>query len=261
MAPTPAAEGGGPEALLFVLAGIAIAIIVPYIIRRSRRATKLESVPVREQWNERKTHKKARHSADRILVDLAETSREISGRMDTKIRILNTLIRDAERCITRLEELQGIKPIDAPREVAPTAGIAGGNQDKEGAEAPPASEPTLEETSGDNNLWPGHSAWAGSPPWLGNSMQPTVISDVPELPATPPEEAAGEDSPEAKAESKAKSKEKKPKPAVDEGLSNGMSVKVVALLEEGFSVPEVARRLDISRREVKLIQALQEGEG
>ena len=82
----------GPEAVVLVLLGIAIALVVPYLLRRTRRQTAPAHAPVRDQWTEHRRAAQARKSADRILVELVETGREISARMDTKIRVLNTLI-------------------------------------------------------------------------------------------------------------------------------------------------------------------------
>lgn len=50
---------------------------------------------------------KMRSVADRALVELLETSREISAQIDTKIRILNKLVRDADVQASRLERLLG----------------------------------------------------------------------------------------------------------------------------------------------------------
>ncbi len=58
-----------------------------------------------------------RRSADKALVELAEVGREISGRIDTKIRILNRLSKEAEAQIKRLELLLRA----AGREVPPAA--------------------------------------------------------------------------------------------------------------------------------------------
>ncbi|MCX7935177.1 MAG: hypothetical protein N3A66_07970 [Planctomycetota bacterium] len=59
-----------------------------------------------------------RRAADKALVELAEVGREISGRIDTKVRILNRLSKEAEAQIKRLEDLLRA----AGREVPPLVG-------------------------------------------------------------------------------------------------------------------------------------------
>lgn len=120
MIPLAAADMSG-ENLLLIMAGITIAIVVPYISRRMRDRKKrsLPKIkPVRDSWAEHKSDAEVRRSADRILVQLVDTSREITGQMDTRIRMLNQLIREADETISRLEAMQTHRAVpteDRPR--------------------------------------------------------------------------------------------------------------------------------------------------
>jgi len=49
----------------------------------------------------------ARDAVERLTVDLEETARSVSALLDTKIRVLDKLIRDADERIARLEKLGG----------------------------------------------------------------------------------------------------------------------------------------------------------
>lgn len=62
-----------------------------------------------------------RDAADRALVELLETSRTLNAQVDTKIRMLNRLIKDAEEQCARLEGLMGL----AKDAVPPANGPAG----------------------------------------------------------------------------------------------------------------------------------------
>ncbi|MFW5856441.1 MAG: hypothetical protein ACOCX4_01070 [Planctomycetota bacterium] len=206
--------------LVLVLLGIGIAIAVPYIIRRNRRSTTPPTEPVRNQWERQKSASRGRAEADRILVELVETSREISARMDTKIRILNTLIRDAERCIARLETLQDGKDDAAPADAAPMAAAAPPGPDAQSVPPVAADAATRTAPSNRERTRPAETA----------PQAPAAEPEVPgPRPADPPPPADGADD---------------------------TVRQVVALGNEGFDVPDIARRLDISRQEVNLILRL-----
>ena len=85
---------------------IGIMAFMPRIIRKIRRERRaLEQQETKELLN--RPHIK--NNADEILVELAEMSREINAQVDTKIRVLNKLIRDADRLVKRYEELTAEK--------------------------------------------------------------------------------------------------------------------------------------------------------
>ncbi len=108
---------------------ILIMAIMPKLVKRMRRERKEY---VKKETGVLLNHSGVRDGADQILVELAEMSREINAQVDTKIRVLNKLIRDAEKVVKRYEELQGnaarpkakpetVKAVQAPKNKAVSA--------------------------------------------------------------------------------------------------------------------------------------------
>jgi len=77
---------------------------------------------------------RARNSIDRMTLDLEEAARSVSALLDTKIRVLDKLIRDADERIRRLEEAGG------------GSGPPPARDGQEPARAAPAPGPRPEET-------------------------------------------------------------------------------------------------------------------
>jgi hypothetical protein len=241
----PLADVGSSESafewssLAFILAGFFLAVVVPFLVRRAKKEEETPAGPVRDQWEQFKAREKSSKQADRVLVELVETSREISARMDTKIRILNTLIRDAERCIERLEELRGL-PSSTPGRSGPAPGD-GGAADRDGARI--AAEPPS----------PGSTPQPDAPPAAEAapraSQQPTQARSPaePTAPGPAANGATNTGSPEQE--------EEEPSPSAPPWGSD-VAHQVIELLEGGRDVPEVARELGLSRQEVVLIQRL-----
>lgn len=62
-----------------------------------------------------------RDTADRAIVELLETSRTLSAQVDTKIRLLNRLVKDSGEQCERLEKLIAeARAVDAPAKPAST---------------------------------------------------------------------------------------------------------------------------------------------
>lgn len=94
--------------------------------------------PARELRERDQEPNRYRDTADRALVDLLETGREISAQIDNKIRVLNRLVKEAEEQTAKLERLLGLageyqppadsrppEPAEAPaRPPEPTPGTA-----------------------------------------------------------------------------------------------------------------------------------------
>ena len=103
MAAEPAASGGsnGYLNLALVLAAIgALGLFTRW------RKSKLPPTPTLKELRQRDADAGVyRDAADKALVDLIETGREINAQVDTKIRLLNKLVKDAETQIRRLEEI------------------------------------------------------------------------------------------------------------------------------------------------------------
>lgn len=103
MAAEAASESGGSGywQLAMILAGIGF---LGFFARwRKRRAPKTFTArELRERDDEPNRY---RDAADRAIVELLETSRSLNAQVDTKIRMLNRLVKDAEEASARLEGL------------------------------------------------------------------------------------------------------------------------------------------------------------
>ncbi len=97
-----AASGFGWEQIIALGLVILIMALMPRIIKTLRRERKSMTA---EQIKSLRSGPNIKNKADEILVELAEMSREINAQVDTKIRVLNKLIRDAEKVVKRYEEL------------------------------------------------------------------------------------------------------------------------------------------------------------
>ncbi len=95
-------SGFGWSQILAFGAVILIMAFMPKIIKRIRRERNALTMQEIKSMHNRPN---VRSKADEILVELAEMSREINAQVDTKIRVLNKLLRDAEKAIKRYEEL------------------------------------------------------------------------------------------------------------------------------------------------------------
>ncbi len=82
---------------------ILLMALMPKLVKRMRRERREY---VKKETGAIRNPSGLRDGADEILVELAEMSREINAQVDTKIRVLNKLIRDAEKVVQRYEELQ-----------------------------------------------------------------------------------------------------------------------------------------------------------
>lgn len=95
------ASGGGYWQLALILAGIGfLGLFARW--RKARRPV----LPTAKELRERDADpNRYRSAADKALVELLETSRELNARVDTKIRVLNRLVKDAGDCAAALETL------------------------------------------------------------------------------------------------------------------------------------------------------------
>ncbi len=98
---TAAADGGGYWHLALILAAIGFL----GLFARWRRA-RMPVIPTARELRERDAEpNRYRDAADKAIVELLETSRVLNAQVDTKIRVLNRLVKDAEEQCARLETL------------------------------------------------------------------------------------------------------------------------------------------------------------
>lgn len=113
-----ASDGGGYWQLALVLAAIGFL----GLFARWRKARTPPPVTAKEFRERDHEPNKYRDHADRAIVELLETSRTINAQVDTKIRLLNRLVKDAEEQSARLEKLLGLAGgVDAPAAPATAA--------------------------------------------------------------------------------------------------------------------------------------------
>ncbi|MCL2000621.1 MAG: hypothetical protein FWG74_04230 [Planctomycetes bacterium] len=100
-------SGGGSDAsggywqLVMILAGIGfLGLFARW--RKLRTPPQPSSKTFRERELDPNRY---RDAADRAIVELLETSRSLNAQVDTKIRVLNTLIKEAEILIAELKKL------------------------------------------------------------------------------------------------------------------------------------------------------------
>jgi len=88
---------------LWVWALIAAVIVIALLLpRRLAKRSRILDDPK----HKRTAQEELRHSMDRLLVELQETSRDINATIDTKMIALNRLIQEADARIEALEDLQ-----------------------------------------------------------------------------------------------------------------------------------------------------------
>ena len=94
-------SGGGYWQLAIVLAAIGLL----GLFARWRKA-RAPAMPTTSELRERDENpNRYRDAADRAIVDLLETSQTLNAQVDTKIRVLNRLVKEAEEHAARLEAL------------------------------------------------------------------------------------------------------------------------------------------------------------
>ncbi len=104
-------------ALLWIGVFLAGAAVVGMMLKRHSRKSSLldgrngtRSLTARGPGPISPGEEDLRHSMDRLLVELQETSREINATIDTKTAVLNKLIEDADRRIETLKALKAAEP-------------------------------------------------------------------------------------------------------------------------------------------------------
>lgn len=100
-----ATGGGGGASGYWQLALILAAIGLLGLFSRWRKS-RLPPLPAAKELREREQDPdRYRNAADKAIVEILETSRSLNAQVDTKIRALNRLVKDAEDVAERLEKL------------------------------------------------------------------------------------------------------------------------------------------------------------
>lgn len=99
------AGGLGMAQLALLILVVLVAVASPILVRIARRRKEKELASPAE---ERDAARRVRLAADKAMVELLEAGREITAQVDTKIRVLNKLVKDARDQADRLERLTGV---------------------------------------------------------------------------------------------------------------------------------------------------------
>lgn len=110
-----AADNGGYWQLALILAAIGFM----GLFARWRKA-RMPPLRTAKEIRDRDTDpNRYRDAADKAIVELLETSRVLNAQVDTKIRVLNRLVKDAEEECARLEKLLAAARGATPETIAP----------------------------------------------------------------------------------------------------------------------------------------------
>jgi hypothetical protein len=96
--------GNGMTMLLLVLCATVIMVV---LLRRHQFRSTTRREMSRDHVARIRDQHKLRHSMDELLVELEEVSRRVGAQVDTKFAKLETVIRDADERIARLEHVLG----------------------------------------------------------------------------------------------------------------------------------------------------------
>lgn len=225
-------EAGTSFDTILLLFGIVVFVVLaPRLIRmgRNRSAPCPEPQPEIRRERHDPSSIRVRETVDRALVELVDTSREISAQIDNRIRMLNKLVRDADEERTRLESI--LAEIRAERDGGSIEKETG--RDGRGALALDPSQGQASSLSVDvadppEGGAPGDTPRNGSGDRVGESPEDLSGAD------------AGQDAPTVTA-------------AGARSAMNQAYARIATLAAEGRTSSEIARSMRLSTAEVNLV--------
>ena len=102
------AQTGGIDATQMVLLALAVgalAVVMLSTRRRIRESQRLSPTGARRRYAELQEEVKASRNLEQVMLELDQLSRQIHGRIDTRLARLEAVIRDADQRIDRLSRL------------------------------------------------------------------------------------------------------------------------------------------------------------
>ena len=109
-----------PVHIILLIVVVVLAVITPFLVRRGRRRPPAQ-LPEEPRPQISREALGVQQAADEALVQLLETGRQIQAQIDTKIRVLNKLIKDADTQADRLQSLiEAVEDEPAPPEESTT---------------------------------------------------------------------------------------------------------------------------------------------
>ena len=90
---------------ILVAAVVGLTILMRSTARRVRASKQVSATPPKERYVEYQEASRAVRNMGQVMLELDQLSREVHGRLDTKLVRLETIIRDADERIERLSRL------------------------------------------------------------------------------------------------------------------------------------------------------------
>ncbi len=104
------AAGGGtgidiPQIAMLVLAVGALTLVMLSTRRRIRNSQRMPRPSARDRYAQLQERSEATRDVEQVMLELDQVSRQIHGRLDTKLARLEAVIRDADERIDKLSRL------------------------------------------------------------------------------------------------------------------------------------------------------------
>lgn len=248
-------SGTSLETILLLFGVVVFVVLAPRLIRkgRPRPGAAAEASPPMDRHAPSSI--RVRETVDRALVELVDTSREISAQIDNRIRMLNKLVKDADEERNRLETL--LAEIRAERE----AGTHGESMIR--FSGTPYPEPQAQDGAYpvDSGVPGSVGARAASAPGVSGDGERawdsrdaacrdgTIHSDG----EAPPSGGEGVSNPLGGSTGGSGLPPPEPTAAAVGSAMNQAYVRIAALAAEGREPAEIARRMRLSTAEVNLV--------
>jgi TolA-binding protein len=131
---------GMDNGLFLLLVVLCLVILSVSMLRRSRQRSATGRELSREQLARLRDQRDVRASMDELLIQLEDVSRRINAQVDTRFLKLETVIREADQRIARLEQLTGSKS-RRPADSTPARNLSSPLTTPTGTEKPQPESP------------------------------------------------------------------------------------------------------------------------
>lgn len=108
-----------PQIVMLVLAVAGLTIVMLSTRRRVRKSHRQSPTSTRERFSQLQAQRETTRDLEQVMLELDQLSRQIHGRIDTKLARLEALMRDADGRIERLSELIRAAKGESTLEITP----------------------------------------------------------------------------------------------------------------------------------------------
>jgi len=112
----------GTQIALLAMFGAVLTIIMISTRNRVRTSIRQPRETARDRWNQANDRRQTLRDVEDVMVELDQVARQVHGQLDTRFAKLETVIRDADQRIARLERLlnktEGVSGLDITLEEA-----------------------------------------------------------------------------------------------------------------------------------------------